>query len=355
MTALGIPDIATMTPEEQQMFALGAVPMLAAGPEAKIAEEAAPEIAQAARQGIRAYHGSPYDFDQFDLSKIGTGQGAQTFGHGIYAAENPEVAKTYRPVPGSSSDPSGKSKMYELSINADPEHFLDWDKPLSQQSDAVKNRLSKIPSKVFDDLQDLAENHGYNAPESHVDPDYNGSHLWKYLKRLTSEGPYFDVPEGSHPGAEEEVTNYLKSLGIPGIKYLDQRSRPFGPNASSYLLTRNYVVFDDKLIDIVRKYGLAGLIAAGAAHFKLPADQQSEPEAEQSRGGKVDYYYERVPLRRARGGRVGKMTKQAAHYRPGFEDNKFCARCSMFREPASCTAVAGTIGRTDLCDLFEKT
>jgi hypothetical protein len=34
---------------------------------------------------IRAYHGSPHDFDRFDLSKIGTGEGAQArlrrYGH----------------------------------------------------------------------------------------------------------------------------------------------------------------------------------------------------------------------------------------------------------------------------------
>src|SRR5262245_53429063 len=47
-------------------------------------------------QGIRAYHGSPHDFERFDLSKIGTGEGAQVFGHGLYFAENPEVARTYR-------------------------------------------------------------------------------------------------------------------------------------------------------------------------------------------------------------------------------------------------------------------
>ena len=46
--------------------------------------------------GIRAYHGSPYDFDRFDLSKIGTGEGAQAYGHGLYFAENPTTAQSYR-------------------------------------------------------------------------------------------------------------------------------------------------------------------------------------------------------------------------------------------------------------------
>lgn len=51
--------------------------------------------AQAA-PAIRAYHGSPHDFDRFDASKIGTGEGAQTYGHGLYFAENPKVAQEYR-------------------------------------------------------------------------------------------------------------------------------------------------------------------------------------------------------------------------------------------------------------------
>ena len=45
--------------------------------------------------GATVWHGSPHKFDAFDASKIGTGEGAQMYGHGIYAAENPAVAKQY--------------------------------------------------------------------------------------------------------------------------------------------------------------------------------------------------------------------------------------------------------------------
>jgi hypothetical protein len=44
------------------------------------------------QEPIRAYHASPHDFDRFDLSKIGTGEGAQVYGHGLYFAENPKVS-----------------------------------------------------------------------------------------------------------------------------------------------------------------------------------------------------------------------------------------------------------------------
>jgi hypothetical protein len=45
---------------------------------------------------FRAYHGSPYDFDRFDASKIGTGEGAQSFGFGHYFAGREGVSQSYR-------------------------------------------------------------------------------------------------------------------------------------------------------------------------------------------------------------------------------------------------------------------
>ena len=42
------------------------------------------------------YHGSPHMFDKFDMSKIGTGEGNQAYGYGLYMAENPGVARGYK-------------------------------------------------------------------------------------------------------------------------------------------------------------------------------------------------------------------------------------------------------------------
>lgn len=42
------------------------------------------------------YHGGPHIFDKFDLSKIGTGEGAQAYGWGLYFAGNKAVAEHYR-------------------------------------------------------------------------------------------------------------------------------------------------------------------------------------------------------------------------------------------------------------------
>jgi hypothetical protein len=51
----------------------------------------------------------------------------------------------------------------------------------------------------------------------------------------------------------------LRNAGIDGIQYLDAGSRAAGDG------TRNYVMFDDKLIDILRRYGIAGTLGGGAA------------------------------------------------------------------------------------------
>lgn len=44
----------------------------------------------------RAYHGTPHDFDRFSTAAIGTGEGAQAFGWGLYFASQKLVAKWYR-------------------------------------------------------------------------------------------------------------------------------------------------------------------------------------------------------------------------------------------------------------------
>ncbi len=48
------------------------------------------------RRGLRAFHGSPHQFDRFRIDRVGTGEGAQAYGHGLYFAENEEVARGYR-------------------------------------------------------------------------------------------------------------------------------------------------------------------------------------------------------------------------------------------------------------------
>lgn len=279
-------------------------------------------LGDVAKRGIRAYHGSPHDFDQFSLSKVGTGEGAQAYGHGLYFAESPEVANTYRAkVPAMQGtgkpmvdgrpinwdDPretaafelwrhdgnreaaarfhentfknaspvaallrSGEplprvqppGHMYEVNIKADPDDFLDWDAPLSQQSDRVLSALGyhNKPRDYAAEARAVPGTPEYRALERHMDtrvgsaavPDVTGREFYRSdVLRSTADD-------------ERALSEYLRSKGIPGLKYLDQGSRTAGEGS------RNYVVFDGRLIDILRKYGLLpAAIGAGAA---MPAE-----------------------------------------------------------------------------------
>ena len=62
-----------------------------------IARSSADDVLSKVRNAyIRAYHGSPYNFDRFDASKIGTGEGAQAYGYGLYFAGAEQVSDIYR-------------------------------------------------------------------------------------------------------------------------------------------------------------------------------------------------------------------------------------------------------------------
>jgi len=63
---------------------------------------------------IRAYHGSPHSFSRFDASKIGTGEGAQAYGHGLYFAGNEDVARSYRDIAPAIVSPEHQAEIMEL-------------------------------------------------------------------------------------------------------------------------------------------------------------------------------------------------------------------------------------------------
>jgi hypothetical protein len=269
------------------------------------------------QQGIRAFHGSPHRFDRFDMSRIGTGEGAQAYGHGLYFAENEGVARSYRAT--LSGDPtidgralnwanpsehaaamvyseggrdgairaltneveylrgtrgfneanndaaralrflqeggtpppvSTPGSMYEVNLRADPSRLLDWDAPLGQQPQEVRDGISEILRWQRPAREALEAHRG-----TYGDP--LGRHVYSAIEGLVprTDGRAF----AGNPSAGAFAAGELRDAGIPGIRYLDGGSRAAGDG------TRNYVMFDDNLIDIVRRYGLAGLLMGGGA------------------------------------------------------------------------------------------
>lgn len=72
-------------------------PAIRGGAEAP-ATAAPPDLALAAQDALQqgAYHGSPHIFEKFALQRIGSGEGNQSFGWGLYFAQKKDVAKAYR-------------------------------------------------------------------------------------------------------------------------------------------------------------------------------------------------------------------------------------------------------------------
>lgn len=48
-----------------------------------------------------------------------------------------------------------------------------------------------------------------------------------------------------------------------------------------------------------------------------------------------------------------KSSKKEANYRKG-NVSRHCSMCTMWKPPAACTAVKGTIKPGDLCDYYKK-
>jgi hypothetical protein len=349
---------------------------------------------------IKAFHASPYDFEKFDSSKIGTGQGAATFGHGHYSAQMEPTAESYLslatpevkvggtplPMPKWSQTMSPEARlirrigdhrminrtapeaeilaqvkddlthqakarwrgdndqvvteakeqlrllaeweqqgiasqhghMYEIAINADPAHLLDWDKPLSEQSEHVQAAVNKIRNRQRSefgltwketpiqalDLGDYATEHwGRQYRSEVIDPKtkkaiatFQGGSpeevtakiaQWRMAREdefLAQTGKEFyharaDAADIKSRGSmtyvdrKKAASTQLREAGVPGIKYLDQESRQVGQG------TYNYVITDDKLIDILRKFGML-LPAVGAANYGALAKQIVPPGEE---------------------------------------------------------------------------
>jgi hypothetical protein len=287
--------------------ALGMVPIpaVAKGGKAVVRSAArrvagkAAKAAPAPKPGFVAYHGSPHTFDQFDTAKIGTGEGAQAYGHGLYFAEQEAVARNYRDALTNKRVPDGEhidkvafnvvragpdmpdaelapfirnvypdasdervrqalstaranqqaGSMYQVRINADPNDFLDWDRPLSEQSERVRRAFShegnaNLPgSEAYHRLQDAAVSNKI-LPNAPIDTP---------LVKLQAQ--------------------HLRDAGVPGIRYLDQGSRGAGEGS------RNFVVFDPRIIDIMKRYGVAAPVAAAILAGTMQPPKGKEPGA----------------------------------------------------------------------------
>lgn len=104
-----------------------------------------------------AWHGSPHDFDTFDLGAIGTGEGNQVHGWGLYFAKDKKVSKQYKDVL-SKLQGSDKSSLFKVEIPNETE-LLPEQYPISGYGryvrDSLKNGLHKMSDEQLERFTSL--------------------------------------------------------------------------------------------------------------------------------------------------------------------------------------------------------
>jgi predicted GNAT family acetyltransferase len=257
---------------------------------------------------IDVYHGSPHRFEEFDASKIGTGEGAQAYGHGIYLAENPEIARDY-----------------QVRLSYDPEKMKIGGKQINAVYNQLQDTAARMPparaAAEYEKL-DLIERLMMNNPVDEVEkaaaelspatqkwfatqvkpnfetygsfykadlPDEMVDRMLDWDKPLSEQPesvrkavqqinvefavPYAKLDEplgfyvgklGDAVGGHANASKLMASYGVPGIRYLDAGSRGQGGSG-----TRNFVVFpgEEKKVSILERDGkkLASALKATAA------------------------------------------------------------------------------------------
>lgn len=179
---------------------------------------------------LTAFHGTPYDFIKFQNKNIGSGEGNQSFGFGLYFTSNKDVAQYYALTIG-----KGKGTIYTVKITDG--QFFDWYKPLSDDFKelfiikAKENNLYEMPIKRILTPNGIKNK---NLPiEDAINYFPNGKFFYENLSLLLK--------------SDRNASMFLADLGFVGIMY----------DVGSFLNKRtdgkNYVVFNDNDVEIINK------------------------------------------------------------------------------------------------------
>jgi len=247
---------------------------------------------------LDVYHGTPHQFPgteanplgEFDASKIGTGEGQQVYGHGIYLAEAQDVGDSYRRAltPHQvTSDAAQSLANYAVRQRREPEAAIQWlekerkayketppPETMKQYDDAIailrKGNVEKVGNLYKADLPDemIDRMLDWDAP---VDEDFASKFMRAVRRNKTlkeadfmdalglSEG-YLGQPEDGRAiykllsgsfDSDAKASKFLRNAGIPGIRFKDANSRG-GDSATG---TRNFVVFpgEEKKVKILER------------------------------------------------------------------------------------------------------
>ena len=185
-----------------------------------------------------AWHGSPYTFDAFDLSKIGTGEGAQAHGWGLYFAQDEEVSRAYQRRLGGFKSPTAfliggnyykivspakitKSGSYSMLVNIATGEAVETDTLVYLAAEMLENhpdyaiqaqeRMVKEASELVDaaeyglDKKDISDNERENR-EKEVARSKEKLNQEKEVLALLKSAKHFEKIETVLEIGDEQIT-----------------------------------------------------------------------------------------------------------------------------------------------------
>jgi hypothetical protein len=149
--------------------------------------------------GLTAYHGTPHKIvGKFDINKVGTGEGAQAYGHGMYFAEAPQVAETYKRA-GGGLELKYPKPLEELGINPKVvTHSMDWD----------ENPVNQALGRIVKGLRTTA----LDYPDVPVDQKLIKEHFDEYIRLLEDKYP-------AEAAQKKALQEFVAKEGYPEISF----------------------------------------------------------------------------------------------------------------------------------------
>ncbi len=250
----------------------------------------------------RAFHGTPHDFDRFTTEKIGTGEGAQAYGWGIYLAENEAVAEGYRKkltdhARGDAAVWEFNGKRVVLNEWVRDAHERHPELTAAEASDAAflasqfvlgarptpkreNLEAAKLGKAIMSDMAGIKPVEGQLYEVDIPDAVVAKMLLWdkplrdqpesvqKALRTIINESPskvtWDDVVNNGQDWkdvkdnvlemlGDEEISRRLAALGVPGVKYLDggSRNRPLKDVKREFLAELPEDADFDEVLDLL--------------------------------------------------------------------------------------------------------
>jgi len=145
------------------------------------------------------YHGTPHRFPsteknllgEFDASKIGTGEGAQSYGYGIYVAENPSVAKDYQLMERNWFDTS-KAKYKGKTIDSWYEQAQKDQERAYRTKNSALEKDANVRLAYWENI--MTHTHPQTVLKQFTDPEFGWDDATKYAKSIDIN-KFVGIPE----------------------------------------------------------------------------------------------------------------------------------------------------------------